>query len=343
MKPLPPGEALTESQRTDAISRASVWAPTDIKSVNFKTGPKIDGGYSYNQWVTCEYKEKKMTGASPKFTCETKADKSIKVKYGLRNAEIYGEVLSTRLFWALGFPADTMFPVRVRCKGCSADPQRNPAKTHTTQEFDPAVVEQKLAGRIMETHEDSGWEWSELDNIGPNAPRDARTHRDALKLLGAFIQHSDSKPSNQRLVCPKGEKVGKLGCKAPVMMVQDLGLTFGEAGLLNKNQDSASLQNWIDVPVWKPGETCVAELKGSFTGHFTDPKISEAGRAFLANLLIQLSDQQLADLFETARIGKRSAGPSRDPKKDAPPASVEEWVKVFKTKRAQIVDRRCPA
>ncbi|MEO5763076.1 MAG: hypothetical protein ABIR28_12270, partial [Vicinamibacteria bacterium] len=186
MKPLAPGEALTESQRNDAISRASVWAPTNIKSVNFKAGPRIDGGYTYNEWIACEYKEKVMSGASPKFTCETKTGDNIKVKYGARNAEVYGEVLSTRLFWALGFAADTMFPVRVRCKGCPPDPKSHPSKTDATQEFDPAAIELRLAGRTMETHEDSGWKWSELDNVGPNAPKDARTHRDALKLLGAF-------------------------------------------------------------------------------------------------------------------------------------------------------------
>ena len=344
MKPLKPGEALTSSQRQEAIRRASVWSPPpNISSVDFKTGPKVDNGYDYNEWVTCEYKAKKMSGASPKFTCETKPDEEIKVKYGSRNAEVYGELLSTRLFWALGFYADTMFPVRVRCKGCSQDPKKLPEATQLTHEFDPALVEQKLEGRAMETFEDSGWKFSELDEIGPDAPKDARTHRDALKLLAAFLQHSDSKPANQRLLCPKGSEIGALGCKAPVLMIQDLGLTFGEANLLNKNKKAASLEDWVEVPVWKDPKKCVADLKGSFTGRFKNPTISEKGRAFLANLMNQLTDAQLRDLFEAARIKRRSANPSSDPAKDAPPASVDEWVKVFKTKRAQISDHRCPA
>jgi hypothetical protein len=86
----------------------------------------------------------------------------------------------------------------------------------------------------------------------------------------------------------------------------------------------------------------VARLKGSFTGSLGNPKISEAGRAFLAGLLTQLSDAQLHDLFETARVKRRSADPSNDPDHDTPPASVDAWVTAFKQKRAQIVDQRCP-
>jgi hypothetical protein len=103
-----------------------------------------------------------------------------------------------------------------------------------------------------------------------------------------------------------------------------------------------SLDTWAQVAVWKDPARCVAELKGSFTGSLSDPKISEAGRAFLAGLLIQLTDAQLRDLFETARVKRRSSDPSSDPDKETPPARVSEWVTAFKAKRAQIVDQRCP-
>ncbi len=126
-------------------------------------------------------------------------------------------------------------------------------------------------------------------------------------------------------------------------MISDLGLTFGNSGLLNKNKNSVSLVNWTDVPVWKEGEVCVARLKGSFTGSLSDPTIGEAGRAFLAGLLVQLSDAQLRDLFEVARVKRRSSDPSGDPTRDGPSGRVDEWVTAFKRKRAEIVDRRCPA
>jgi len=339
-EPLPPGEALSEQERKDAIRRASVWSPTQIPSVDFRTGPKVEGAFAPNQWVTCDYKEKEMSGTSPKFTCETSPGQEMKVKYGSSNAEIVGEVLASRLFWGLGFAADRMFPVRVRCRGCSADPEHAPKRTNGTQEFDPAVVERRLPGRVMETTVDSGWEWSELDDIGPESPKGARAQRDALKLLAAFIQHSDSKPMNQRILCPEGHEVGKTGCRAPVLMIHDLGLTFGKAALMNQNKNGASFVNWSEVPVWKDPATCVAQLESPFPGKLQDPQISEAGRAFLAGLLVQLSDAQLHDLFEVARVTRRSADPSDNP--DAPPATVNEWVNVFKLKRAQIVDHHCP-
>jgi hypothetical protein len=342
LKPLPPGEALTPQERLEAIRRAAVWSPTDIPSLDLKAGPDANGGFASNEWVNCEYKEKEQqSGQSPKFVCATSPGHEVKVKYGLRNAEVYGEVLSTRLFWALGFPADRMYPVRVRCRGCPKDPQ-GPEVRGGVVEFDPAAIERKLPGRAMETKTDSGWKWSELDDIGPKADPGARAQRDALKLLAAFVQHTDSKAANQRLLCPKGQEVGRTGCRSPVLMVNDLGLTFGHAGMLNKNKDSVSFANWTEVPVWKDPAQCVARLKGSFTGSLSDPKISEAGRAFLAGLLVQLTDAQLRDLFETARVKRRSSDPSGDPSKEAPSASVDRWVKAFKLKRAQIVDQRCP-
>jgi len=342
VKTLSPGDALTQGERQEAIGRASVWSPTSIPSADLKVGPEANGAFTSNEWVTCEYKKKEQSGHSPKFACETSPGHEVKVKYGPRNAEVFGEVLATRLFWALGFAADRMYPVRVRCHGCPNDPKNSPEVARGVVEFNPAAIERKLPGRAMETKTGSGWKWSELENIGPGAAPGARAQRDALKLLAAFVQHTDNKAANQRLLCPKGDEIGRTGCRGPVLMINDLGLTFGHAGLLNRNTDSVSLATWIEVPVWKDPSRCVAELKGSFTGSLSNPTISEAGRAFLAGLLVQLTDAQLRDLFETARVKRRSSDPSSDPEKDGPPGRVAEWVEAFKGKRAQIVDHSCP-
>ena len=343
VKALPPGESLTASERREAIRRASVWSPRDIPTTDFRRGPEAEGAFGFNEWVTCQYKEKKaQSGTSPKFTCETSPGHEMKVKYGPQNAEVIGEVLSTRLFWALGFAADRMYPVRVRCKGCPNEPEKSLEVTAEMVEFDPAAIERKLPGRAMETSPDSGWKWSELEDIGPEAPKDARAQRDALKLLAAFVQHTDSKSSNQRLLCPKGEEIGKTGCAHPVLMVSDLGLTFGQAGFFIHSKDSVSLDTWAKVPVWKEAGKCVALLNGSFTGSFSSPTISEPGRAFLARLMSQLTDAQLRDLFVSARVKGRSSDPGGNTDSGAGLATVNEWVQAFKLKRAQIVDRRCP-
>jgi hypothetical protein len=343
-KPPTAGKFMTVEARREAIRRASVWSPVEVATVDFVKGPDGPGAYAFNEWVDCTYKETAMTGKSPKFTCVTAEGKELKVKYGPRNAEVFGEVLSSRLFWGLGFAADRMYPVRVRCNHCPADPQQAPAPIAGTTEFDPAAIEVKLAGRAMETSVDSGWDWSELDEIGPGAPQNARAHRDAFKLLAAFVQHIDSKPANQRLLCPEGEEEGDTGCRKPVLMVSDLGLTFGRSGLIvfDMNKNSVSLRDWSQRSVWKDAKSCTAQLSQSISGTLGNPKISDAGRAFLASLLVQLSDTQIRDLFETARVSLRSSDPSKVPEKDAPAGTVDEWVKLFKSKRVQILEQTCP-
>jgi hypothetical protein len=343
VKPLNPGQAISQTLRADAIRRASVWTPTDIPSVDLKKGPIVEAGFDHDEWIDCDYREKEMSGASAKFTCVVRPDREVRVKYGASNPDVFGEVLSGRLFWAIGFAADTTSPVRVRCHGCSGDPMHYPKPTQGAQEFSLAAIKQRMPGRAMETHEDSGWDWSELDDIGPDAPKDARTHRDALKLLAAFIQHGDSRAANQRLLCPAGQEAGPLGCKLPLMMVQDLGLTFGDATRLHKKVNAVGLEKWAAIPVWKDQGKCVAALKNSYRGRFHNPTISEAGRAFLAGLLNQLSDPQLRALFETARVQERVAEPSNAAKKGRLAPGIEEWVRVFKMKRDQIAVARCPA
>ncbi len=336
---LAPGTALTPEERLEAIRRARVWSPTKIQSLDLKAGPRASGAFASNAWVACNYKEKKLGGHSPKFACEASPGHEIRVKYGAGNAEIFGQVLSTRLFWALGFPADPVYPVRVRCHGCPKDPWTDPKTVEGVTEFDPADIGRLLPGRPMETAVDSGWEWSELDAVDPQAGPDARAQRDALKLLAAFVQHSDNKAANQRLFCPKGEEVGTSGCRRPVLMIADLGLTFGHGTLKNGNGSSVNLTRWASEPVWKDPSLCVAQLKRSFTGTLGNPRIGEAGRAFLARLLVQLSDAQLRDLFDTARVSRRGS----DPDDEGPPASVSEWVAAFKQKRDEIVNQRCPS
>jgi hypothetical protein len=79
----------------------------------------------------------------------------------------------------------------------------------------------------------------------------------------------------------------------------------------------------------------VGNLKKSLLGNLKDPPITEAGRKFLADLLVQLSDKQIADMFTAARVDRFHRHQERN-------LPVSEWVRVFKKKRAEIVDHRCP-
>jgi hypothetical protein len=76
------GESLTPQERREAIGRAGVWLATHIPSVGLKAGPDAKGGFAFDEWVACEYKERDQSGHSPKFACETAPGHGVKVKYG---------------------------------------------------------------------------------------------------------------------------------------------------------------------------------------------------------------------------------------------------------------------
>jgi len=322
--------------RLNAIRTAQVWSPVNIGSMDVKAGPQDAEGFAPGAEVRCEYHEERLAG-TPKFNCAITPDDKVRVKYGEQNGEVYSEVAASRLLWALGFGADGVYPVRVVCTGCPADPIRNPKKTEGTRTFVPAAIERKLPGDEIELHKDSGWSWVELtfvDHASGGAPV---AHRDALKLLAAMIQHTDSKPQQQRLMC-LDRKMGKTpdeggACSHPFMMINDLGKTFGTASVFNNDTKSAvNFKEWSRTPVWKDETGCVARLPKSMTGSLEHPKISEAGRAFLSDLLSQLSDQQLRDLFEVAQFTRRDSS-----------ATVDDWVSAFKKKRGDIAARACAA
>jgi len=122
-------------------------------------------------------------------------------------------------------------------------------------------------------------------------------------------------------------------------MINDVGLTFGRANRFNATDTgSVNLVAWRQTPVWNDPTGCTGNLPKSFTGTLEDPVISEEGRRFLATLLGQLSDRQIRDLFEAARVHLRVRNPG-DPSSGF--ATIEEWVAAFKEKRAEIVRRRC--
>jgi hypothetical protein len=180
----------------------------------------------------------------------------------------------------------------------------------------------------------SGWSWPELDLVEPSLGGAPQSQRDALKLLAVFMQHTDTKPQQQRLLClPEGLSAAGT-CDKPFLMLHDVGLTFGHANTFNKNSSSSvNLEAWSRTPVWKDAAACIGHLSKSHTGTLGDPHISEAGRAFLADLLVQLSDSQLRDLFEVAGVDRRGGSVAV--------ASVDQWVAAFKQKRDEIVANHC--
>jgi hypothetical protein len=342
-RPLKP-KNVTSEERVDALSRASVWRqPAPIARVSFATSTRQP------KQQTCTFEISQLNGTAPKFDCRLADGEKIRVKYG-RSPEVPSEVASTRLLHALGFGADdmTLFE-NVRCYGCPEEPfitmktlgfagaQDWYAKVmdpKSFKDFQWAAVERKHPGRAIETDEVEGWAFFELDLIDPKKGGAPRAHVDALRLLAVFMAHWDNKSENQRLVClsekdwPEGGR-----CQRPFALLQDVGAAWGPR--------KVDLEAWAKSPIWTDRATCTASMDHlPYHGATFQPvKISDAGRRHLGNLLSQLTDRQLQDLFHSARfehvsgmLGSRKAAP------------VAEWVTAFKAKVAQITDGpSCPS
>jgi hypothetical protein len=192
----------------------------------------------------------------------------------------------------------------------------------------------------MESRDVVGWSWPELDLVDPQAGGAPRAHRDALKLLGVLLQHTDSKADQQHLLCvsEKMHRQDVAHCPEPIMMIHDIGQTFGQANLFNRSSvGSVNLSAWTHAAVWKDAKRCIGNLSPSQTGTLTDPSISEEGRKFLADLLVQLTDTQLRDLFGVARF------PAKPVQGAGGGTTLDAWVDAFKQKRQEIVTATCPS
>src|SRR5262245_28001027 len=101
------------STRRAYLERAQVWRPIETASLDLMAGPPRKDRFVFDARVACDYvdhPDEPLRGATPKFLCRA-GDDMMKVKYGKGNGEVYAEVAATRLFWALGFGADSVYPV----------------------------------------------------------------------------------------------------------------------------------------------------------------------------------------------------------------------------------------
>jgi hypothetical protein len=369
---------ISSAQRIDAIRRAEVWiAGTEDKVAerDLLRGPSHPLFDAHEKELECIFSEPKEIpgGRTPKFNCQFLDDsekKSYKIKYdpfyniihekpGARNLEVYGEILSTRLMWALGFPADNIFTPKVNCLGCPPDPwlyiRRRlrilDAADHSLgfvreelldtpewiqrsdRRFHPVVAEVKFKGDAIATDGKEGWSWPELFQYMEN-PEVQRPQREALTILMAFINHMDNQPEQQRLVCEKSSWDGER-CGKPVMMVQDAGSTFGNGWAPfqgNMRLNKVDVKEWEQLSVWEETASCIVKVHGAPNATFrTKWQVSEKGRAFLANLMAKLSEKQIRDLFTAARIERVSGE-----------GTLEVWVAAFMNKlKRDILQVRC--
>ncbi|HZQ69891.1 MAG TPA: hypothetical protein VFA68_15310 [Terriglobales bacterium] len=362
--------------RLEAMHSATLFVPKAVSEVAVLEGPPQDKKQfqlHYNDKVICDFTNpgSSMGGKTPKFECKiTRVESAdgnvqtltpemdeepVKVKFGADDNEVYAEVAASRLLWAMGFYADGWFPVRVECHNCPENPVSG-SGDRTTRMFDPATIVRKFPGKKMYEigKPEQGWSWKELD-----ADNGRPTYeKDGLKLMGAFLKHSDNKPPQQRLSCDKvnvnqSTNPFTTTCEKSMMIVQDVGATFGGGGWFTSNSSAKmNLGEWSSKKLWKKvgsdgsPQQCQAVLKKSLTAHdgLGDPMISEEGRRFDAGLLCQLSDKQIEELFRASRVAQKPEYHNHDGsfKSGMDEASItRQWVDAFKQKREDLAKGRC--
>lgn len=353
---LPDGKAAEIRGKALAIARVYVGNTGDVP------------GRPIPEEAICKfYPKKKLGGHTPKFDCIFEGGEVLRVKYDDR--ESHAEVAATRLASALGFAADQMHYVKtLRCFGCPPDPAPLLACLFAETELDrkncPGDVERKTDGRAsfkvdyekfvdfhnvaverrrpgktVETHDDEGWSFRELDEAQASGRGSTRAERDALRLLAVFLQHWDHGPSNQRLLCLPEEppKTDEEVCPMSVAYIHDLGGTFGR-GRGEMHGKKRDVEAWVSVPIWKDAAACRVSIPVPLlhSKGFDEATISEAGRRLLADGLTQLSDSAIRDLF--AGAGFAEVGKPGEANRD-----LDRWVSVFKAKVREIAERPpCP-
>jgi hypothetical protein len=266
----------------------------------------------------------------------------VKVKYG-RNPEVHAETAASALLTTLGYAADHVSIVpRLRCHGCPRYPFLLSRLLSLAQipnplapdgfdsgytDFEWVSVESRFDAPAIETGRIKGWAWYELARS--EAPR---ADLDAFRLLAAFLAHWDNKPDNQRLVClDEGPAPPDGICQRPLLMIQDLGATFGPV--------KANLSGWRDRPIWLNRRECRVTMRDlPFRGAtYPDVQISEAGRVQLAERLAALSDEDVRRIFFDARFPDFYSGTDDEQDLDA-------WTAAFRSRVDQIVNAGpCPS
>ncbi len=231
-------EPSSDEERARYLRMAQVWTDRRTGELDLRIGPVEGLAFDPSRGITCDYHTPGVAlgGATPKFLCQVGND-VFKVKYvpsrrygtsrprgRSGDREIYAELAGTRLFWALGFGADRVFLVPLRCHGCPSSPHDGPNDRErqsgryrqSTRPLGTVLIEKRFDGATIEESSDQGWKWTELSALVgqsppavdrlPSSPGTAwmparREHVDALQLLQVFVQHGDCKPEQQRLVC----------------------------------------------------------------------------------------------------------------------------------------------
>jgi hypothetical protein len=329
---------VSREERQAAISRARVWHEPAPAAGRSRLPP-----LAVVDELSCRFVLKRLSGTTPKFNCQLESGEEVRIKYG-KGPEIPAEAAATRLLRAIGFGADEITLVRhLRCYGCPLEPFATSAAVQTIRagsvyaqvldyddfhDFEWVALERKYDAWPIEAPTVEGWAFPELDRVDAAKGGAPRAHVDALRLVAVFLAHWDNKADNQRLVCDALDWPEGRPCASPLLMLQDLGATFGPRKI--------SLRRWRTSTIWADRVRCRITMRHlPYSGAtFQDARVSEEGRQLASRLLSTLTDEELATLFRGARFDQK-----RGLFSDVRP--VEEWVDAF-TARVRVISEGAP-
>jgi len=329
---------VSSKERLDAIARAQVWhePPRGAGQSHLPPSPVIDE-------LSCRFVLKRLNGTTPKFNCLLDTGEEIRIKYG-KGPEIPAEAAATRLLRALGFAADEITLVHhLRCYGCPLEPFATSKAVQSFRvggayqkvidydgfhDYEWVALERKDEEWPIQTATQEGWAFPELGRINPSNGGAPRAQVDALRLVAVFLAHWDNKADNQRLACDRRDWPTATECAAPLMLLQDLGATFGPR--------KVNLRRWRTSTIWADRVRCRITMRHlPYSGAtFQDVQVGEAGRQLAARLFDRLNGEDIADLFRAARFDQE-----RGLFSDVRP--VPDWVEAFEM-RVRLISEGPP-
>lgn len=282
---------------------------------------------------------------------EIKADQ-FKVKYLMppypgnepRDNEVFTEVAASRILWALGFPADHMYSARAaHCIGCGSDPFKNNLKENTASTHDKPVgfnivaIERLLPMEPIDPEDDETWPWAEANaNYSSGWTREQKVAFDAYRLALGMLTYHNGLDSQNRLACAEW-KTGSdhpRVCARPVILVQDLGSTFGKPGSFGGNSRGV-FGDWQGQRVFANAEQC--ELKYPLKGERT---VLKDAQDLLVRRLENLDRDKVKAIFTAARfqmVDKKQLERLRHGSgANVEDAALNEWTDAFMSRVAEV-------
>ena len=261
-----------------------------------------------------------------------------------RDNEVFTQVAATRILWALGFPADYQYAaLAASCIGCSADPFRDNLKDNKASLRDRPVVfrvvavERLLPMDIIESQNDETWSWADTAQLyaGGGWTRQQQVGFDAYRLALGLLAYHNPLDSQNRLACAEwkpGADNPKV-CARPVILVQDVGSTFGKPGTFGNSRGDFS--GWEGQRVFANPDRC--ELKYPLKGEST---VLKEAQDLLLRRLENLGRDRVKAIFAAARFQMvdqkqldrlRHSGAA-----NVEDAALNEWTDVFMRNVAEV-------